>query len=969
MAGQGLDVIPLRVPEKWDAVWFETFVRDVLALADVRNAVEGSGISVEGTSDGPATLAASADVLAILTASLITVTAPPAALTQARVLEAGNGITITDGGAGDTITISATAPLWYDIEGVPIYVTSPAAPAWDFRVGGAVVGYVGVATVAGDIATGSLAGDLVLAPSAAASRVYTRSDLWLNVDGATVPAAAVNPDARLVIVDDVAFSIEFVKAGDASGSLGLRCIAAGGTFALPTAITTLNTSYMGFVGGSGHDGTNWQTASAGLIGIRPVDTWSGTQRPTRVTIETTPLLSTTRSVVASFDQAAITLTATALTLTGASSFVGAIIATSAAGAVLNGWSVNLTNTNPGIAWRETDGGVNAKAWDLRVSTEVLIGELWLDDYSVARRWLQVNRSAGAVSQIAFGNATDRPPIFMNGPLKLSNLETAILTNADNPILYSTNGIGAGDFATAGTLYIQPRTSAARDIVMLAGTTSPTERMRIFGATNKVSIAGVLLLADGAVGAPSYSFTNDPDTGFYSVGSNQFNVASGGVFVMSLSASALGLRSAIPLQLNNAANDAAMTILNAGGAGAVRLSVVSSATERFALLTDAALARDGTGANPGYGFISDPDLGIYRIGADSLGIAGGAVDLATFSTTEMVASRGRVSFGNQVSALVTNFANPLIYSASGSGSGDFANAGTLFIQPRSSAARDIVFLTGTTSPLDRLRISGSTGQVTATVGITITNTAGVELLLIDGDSSTGTQQVAVRNSGGLFRIISRDDAGVFVENLLAATLAAGSLWNQLTISADVNVFDAVGASLVVGHTSNPFGGIAALGTGSGAFLSSARYTTGASQPASIQLNKSRTATIGAHTIMQSGDSVGAVNAYASDGTAYVIMAGVHFEVDGTPGVNDMPGRIVFYVTPDGSNALVEAARISNDKVALFRNYTNGTVFLGSYTPGSFTIEAGRYGSVVKRVQLTTTQRATIQGLTGRLRIRD
>lgn len=194
MAGQGLDRIPLRIPERWDPGWFETFVRDVLSLADVRNATEGAGISIEGTSDGPATLAASADVLALLTAPFVTATPQPL-LTQSRTLEAGVGVSLDDDGAGGTITINVSGVEWLSILDVPIYVSSVSgdSPAWDFQVDGDVVGYTGIAAANDGIATGSLTGDLVLAP--ASGRVFVPTKL--RVVGAATPTISIADAAGL----------------------------------------------------------------------------------------------------------------------------------------------------------------------------------------------------------------------------------------------------------------------------------------------------------------------------------------------------------------------------------------------------------------------------------------------------------------------------------------------------------------------------------------------------------------------------------------------------------------------------------------------------------------------------------------------------------------------------------------------------------------------------------------------------
>lgn len=67
-----------------------------------------------------------------------------------------------------------------------------------------------------------------------------------------------------------------------------------------------------------------------------------------------------------------------------------------------------------------------------------------------------------------------------------------------------------------------------------------------------------------------------------------------------------------------------------------------------------------------------------------------------------------------------------------------------------------------------------------------------------------------------------------------------------------------------------------------------------------------------TVVQSGDIVSRLSSVAHDGTDYEIASIISTEVDGTPGAGDMPGRIVFNVTPDGSGTPAEAVRISSDK---------------------------------------------------------
>jgi Protein of unknown function (DUF2793) len=88
--------------------------------------------------------------------------------------------------------------------------------------------------------------------------------------------------------------------------------------------------------------------------------------------------------------------------------------------------------------------------------------------------------------------------------------------------------------------------------------------------------------------------------------------------------------------------------------------------------------------------------------------------------------------------------------------------------------------------------------------------------------------------------------------------------------------------------------------------------------------SRNDTFGAHAIVQDGDTIGQFAFAASDGTAFISAAAIRGEVDGAPGTDDMPGRLVFCVTPDGSSSFVESLRISNDGVLTSQPSYDNTV---------------------------------------------
>ena len=76
-------------------------------------------------------------------------------------------------------------------------------------------------------------------------------------------------------------------------------------------------------------------------------------------------------------------------------------------------------------------------------------------------------------------------------------------------------------------------------------------------------------------------------------------------------------------------------------------------------------------------------------------------------------------------------------------------------------------------------------------------------------------------------------------------------------------------------------------------------------------KQRSGAVGGSTVVQDGDSIGELRFAGGDGTdCESIAAQIFVQVDGTPGSNDMPGRLVFSTTADGAAAATERMRIDS-----------------------------------------------------------
>jgi len=80
---------------------------------------------------------------------------------------------------------------------------------------------------------------------------------------------------------------------------------------------------------------------------------------------------------------------------------------------------------------------------------------------------------------------------------------------------------------------------------------------------------------------------------------------------------------------------------------------------------------------------------------------------------------------------------------------------------------------------------------------------------------------------------------------------------------------------------------------------------------VVLAKSRGTVLGSNTIVQNNDQFGAIVFSAADGTD-MNSSGAYIQafVDGTPGTDDMPGRLVFSTTSDGDSSPTERMRITS-----------------------------------------------------------
>ena len=93
------------------------------------------------------------------------------------------------------------------------------------------------------------------------------------------------------------------------------------------------------------------------------------------------------------------------------------------------------------------------------------------------------------------------------------------------------------------------------------------------------------------------------------------------------------------------------------------------------------------------------------------------------------------------------------------------------------------------------------------------------------------------------------------------------------------------------------------------------------PPYFHFHKSRGTSVGDATIVQSGDELGRIRWNGTNGSGLSFAAEIRATVDGTPGASDdMPGRLEFHTTPDGSGTPTERLRITKNGKVLIQEGT-------------------------------------------------
>ena len=197
-------------------------------------------------------------------------------------------------------------------------------------------------------------------------------------------------------------------------------------------------------------------------------------------------------------------------------------------------------------------------------------------------------------------------------------------------------------------------------------------------------------------------------------------------------------------------------------------------------------------------------------------------------------------------------------------------------------------------------NGSTSDFNTIQRASTSNYAGIRIQ--DADA---TQRMQIGVAGGTNNICSGAAQHDVVLKSYANLLLATNQTERLRIDSS--------GLLLVGTSSDVAGGAISskIQVRSASYDAAIAIVANRSNTAggNLSFTKTRGTSEGDTTIVQSGDTLGTINFFGADGTAdEANAAGIYASVDGTPGINDMPGRLIFATTADGAASPTERLRI-------------------------------------------------------------
>jgi hypothetical protein len=215
---------------------------------------------------------------------------------------------------------------------------------------------------------------------------------------------------------------------------------------------------------------------------------------------------------------------------------------------------------------------------------------------------------------------------------------------------------------------------------------------------------------------------------------------------------------------------------------------------------------------------------------------------------------------------------------------------------SYAIGDIIYADTTTSFAKLGAVA--TGSVLISNGLTAAPSWSSSISLT-GSVSAATATITANTSSDAFKITQTGTGNAFVVEDSSSPDATPFVIDAnglVKVGIDSNLGSGMNYALQIGGTTSDPG------------IGLARFSTTGNSVFALARSRNTTAALGA--VVQSGDILGQIVFRGDDGAAWKTGAQILAQVDGTPGTNDMPGRLVFSTTADGASTPTERMRITS-----------------------------------------------------------
>lgn len=290
--------------------------------------------------------------------------------------------------------------------------------------------------------------------------------------------------------------------------------------------------------------------------------------------------------------------------------------------------------------RLTDGLYSAGANQVGIATNGAARVVYGD---VTSAWTPAAATSGSATHWTFTAAahTGQTTLTEVNDFHINLLRTVTWATGDIPLQRAVR-ISQPTYAFAGASIIAVAATVSIGGPPLAGANATiTESYALRIATGQTGVP------TGTAAAPSIVMLGDPDTGIYSVGANDFGISTGGT--LRLDVSTTMVTSTLPFA-GPAGTAAAPAHTYSGdpntgsySVGADDWGVATNGVLRFDISTAAItstlpfLGAAGSASAPNWSYSGDPNTGSYSVGADDWGVATNGVLRFDVSTTAVTST--------------------------------------------------------------------------------------------------------------------------------------------------------------------------------------------------------------------------------------------------------------------------------------------------------------------------------------------